>query len=150
MTRNRRWTEVKKDLEEIRTNVTGVNWRDAEQARVELTTAQKCRREQDCNDPRRIYFCGRCGHATGSYQGHYWKWCRKRPETLGNIARGEANDVEFHVCCPDSCALDDPDPNPVQPCHPAPDQREQWVKDKVAERENYEKWRTILNERGHL
>lgn len=140
MTRNRRWAEVKKDMEEIRTNRTGSNWRDPYDRHEELTVPQSCRAEQDLNDPRRVYFCDRCGHACGSYQCHYWKWCRKRP--------GE--DVDFHVCCPGSCSLTDPDPDPVQPCHPHPDKREQWVLDKVAERENYGKWQTILKEGGHL
>lgn len=137
-------------MDQIRTDVTGVNWQDALNANKELTVAQQCRYEQDVNDPSRVTFCTRCGHATGSYQGHYWKWCRKRPETLGAIVRGEDNGVEFHVCCPGSCSLDDPDPDPVQPCHPAPGTYKEWAAGVRVERENYAKWQDVLRKGGHL
>lgn len=149
MTRNRKWADVKKKLEQIRTNVTGSNWREPYERHEELTVAQQCRADQELNDPRQVYFCGRCGHATGSYQGHYWRWCRKDPDSVKGLMAGKPT-VDFHVCCPGSCSLTDPDPDPVQRCHPHPDQREQWVRDKVAERENFEKWQAVLKERGHL
>ena len=138
-------------MNEIRTDETGADWRNPDERHEKLTVAQACRAEQDMNHPSRVTFCGRCGHATGSYQGHYWKWCRKRPETLAAIVgKGNDNGVEFHVCCPGSCSLDDPAPDPVQPCHPAPGTYEEWAKAVQAERENYDKWRTILKDRGHL
>ena len=137
------------DMENIRTNQTGSDWRDAYERREELTTAQRCRYNQDINDPRRVYFCGRCGHASGSYQVHYWQSCRKDPDSLSGLLKGKPT-VEFHRCCPDSCELTDPDPNPVQPCHPHPDRKAEWVQERLAELEDYSKWRTMLNERGHL
>lgn len=123
-------------MEQIKTDKTGANWRDPYDRGEELTDAQRCRSEQDNNDPRRIYWCGRCGHACGSYQCHYWAWCRK-----------DNTRKDFHVCCPGSCSLDgDPEPNPVQPCHPAPDAREEWVKAQVAERDNIAVWRDMVDE----
>ena len=137
-------------MEEIKTDKTGVNWQSALDRKDELTEAQKCRYQQDVNEPERVTFCGRCGHATASYQGHYWKWCRKDPETLAAIARGQDNGIPFHTCCPGSCELTDPAPDPVQPCHPAPGTYEKWAADVHAERENYAKWRTMLKNQGHL
>jgi len=136
-------------MERIKTDVTGVNWREPYERNEELTVAQQCRFEQDMDDPRRVYFCGRCGHASGSYQCHYWRWCRKDPDSLAGLVKGRPT-VDFHQCCPGSCELSDAPPDPVQPCHPHPDKREEWARDKVAELENYEKWQTMLKNRGHL
>jgi len=133
-------------LEQIRTDVTGVNWHAAVERGDTLTTAQSCRAVQDQNHPSRVTFCARCGHATASYQAHYWKWCRKRPDTLGALARGTDTGVDFHVCCPDSCSLDDPAPDPVQPCHPAPGTYKEWAAQRVADAENMAVWREMVEE----
>lgn len=40
------------------------------------------------------YTCGRCNGSNGSYQGHYWSFCK----VTGKVEK-------FHFCCPDNCAL---------------------------------------------
>jgi hypothetical protein len=124
----------------------GRDWRYAYERHEELTPAQTCRSYQDTNHPSRVTFCARCGHATGSYQGHYWKWCRKKPGSAAAIGRGQDNGVEFHTCCPGSCSLTDPDPDPIQPCHPALGTYEEWAAGVLAERANMEVWRDMVDE----
>lgn len=142
---NRKWAEVKKEMNDIRTNNTGTNWREPWSEHKPLTTAQSCRSTQDLNDPERVWFCSRCGHASASYQCHYWQWCRKDSDSLAALTRG-APTVEFHVCCPGSCSLTDPDPDPVQPCHPAPGTYKEWADTRRADAENMAVWRGMVEE----
>lgn len=127
------------------TDVLGPDWREPWSRHETLTTAQSCQATQELNGPSRVWFCGRCGHASGSYQCHYWRWCRNDPDSLAAVTAGKPT-VEFHVCCPGSCSLTDPDPDPIQPCHPAPGTYKEWAAARHADATNTVVWRDMLDE----
>lgn len=55
------------------------------------TVAERQRRYEE------RYTCARCQQHCGSYQGHYWAYCKITHEVGA-----------FHFCCPDKCELHPP------------------------------------------
>jgi hypothetical protein len=61
--------------------------------------------------------CGRCSRHTGNYsQGHYWGYCKDagfeaqvKTKYAGKPIPFKAWVRELHFCCPDDCALENPD-----------------------------------------
>lgn len=90
-----------------------------------LTPEDLCRQHQASIHPMRIFWCARCGHATGGGYGHLQSSCLVDTRFM--------NDP--HLCCPGSCARLDGPISPIAPCHPAPDDRARWAVDAGAERD---------------
>ena len=75
----------------------------------------------------RVMFCGRCGHATGGGQGHFYSWCKrtKKIETP-------------HFCCKSSCALvDGEEIERDAECHPRRKDIDAWAERVDAERKQH-------------